>query len=323
MLRRSTVQIVRLSVVAAVVIIVLLLFLTWYIAPETPGQRKDLVLTLAQILGGMVLLSGLYFTWRTLQVNQEGQITERFTRAIDQLGDTDDNGNPRLEIRIGGIYALERIAIDSPERDYSTVMEVLTAYVRGNARRSFGKSKEADEHGTSSEGAEQAIPYFLKEPRADIRAIVDIIRHREKDPVEKNRVLKKYRVRFDLRRTNLERADLEGVYLGAANLKGAYLKGAYLKGADLYRVNLQKADLRGACFEQAWLEEAILVDADLRPLDLQEVDLRGAYLKGADLRGADLRGADLRGAKGLTKEQLEAQAKTLEGATMPDGSTHD
>jgi hypothetical protein len=31
-------------------------------------------------------LRRLYFTWRTLQVNHEGQITERFTRAIDQLG---------------------------------------------------------------------------------------------------------------------------------------------------------------------------------------------------------------------------------------------
>jgi hypothetical protein len=39
-----------------------------------------------QILGGAALLSGLYSTWRTLQVNREGQITERFTRAIDQLG---------------------------------------------------------------------------------------------------------------------------------------------------------------------------------------------------------------------------------------------
>jgi hypothetical protein len=108
--------------------------LHWYIAPSGAEQKQALVVTLAQILGGAALLSGLYFTWRTLQVNREGQITERFTRAIDQLGATDDDGNPRLEIRLGGIYALERIARDSPGRDYSTVMEILTAYVRENAR---------------------------------------------------------------------------------------------------------------------------------------------------------------------------------------------
>ncbi len=37
------------------------------------------------------------------------------------------------EVRLGGIYALERIDKESPERAYhSTVMEVLTAYVREN-----------------------------------------------------------------------------------------------------------------------------------------------------------------------------------------------
>src|SRR5215217_4967771 len=62
-----------------------------------------------------------------LRQAEQGQITERFTRAIDQLG------SEKLEIRLGGIYALERIARDSPERDYSTVIEVLTAYVRQNS----------------------------------------------------------------------------------------------------------------------------------------------------------------------------------------------
>jgi uncharacterized membrane protein len=90
--------------------------------------------TLAQIVLGVVLLTGLYFTWRrvqatertvelkrrTVEVTQEQQITERFTRAIDQLG------NDKLSVKLGGIYALERIAKDSP-KDHWQVMEVLTA----------------------------------------------------------------------------------------------------------------------------------------------------------------------------------------------------
>ena len=117
----------------AVVIILLFLLLNLYVAPTKPSEKKDLVLAVAQILAGTALLSGLYFTWRTLQVNREGQITERFTRAIDQLGATDEGKNKKLELRLGGIYALERIAQDSlamensPGRDYSTVMEVLSA----------------------------------------------------------------------------------------------------------------------------------------------------------------------------------------------------
>jgi hypothetical protein len=89
--RRAT-RVLGLTVVPAVVVGALLAFLNWYIAPEKPGERKDLVLALAQILGGAALLSGLYFTWRTLQVNREGQITERFTRAIDPLMGVDPRG---------------------------------------------------------------------------------------------------------------------------------------------------------------------------------------------------------------------------------------
>ena len=113
-----------------------------FISPGTTTQKKDFAQLMAQIAGGGALLFGLYFTGRrveisqrTLEAQQDQQVTERFTRAIDQLGATDEQGNKKLEIRLGGIYALERIARDSPGRDYATVMEVLSAYVRENAPR--------------------------------------------------------------------------------------------------------------------------------------------------------------------------------------------
>ena len=79
-------------------------------------------------LTGAVGLIGLYFTWqntrqaqkstkRTLELTEQGQITDRFTKAIDQLGKTDDNNDKRIgEIRLGGIYALAQIAVEDPER---------------------------------------------------------------------------------------------------------------------------------------------------------------------------------------------------------------
>ena len=51
--------------------------------------------------------------------------------AVDQLGTIDQSGNPAIEIQLGGIYALERIANES-EKDYWPIMEILTAYVRNN-----------------------------------------------------------------------------------------------------------------------------------------------------------------------------------------------
>lgn len=55
--------------------------------------------------------------------------------------------------------------------------------------------------------------------------------------------------------------------------------------------------------------------------NLGKRDLAGAHLSGADLRAADLSGADLTGAT-VTDEQL-AQARSLQGATMPDGTVHE
>ncbi len=92
-------------------------------------------------------------TQTTLRLTEQGQITERFTRAIEQLG------SDKLEIRLGGIYALERIAGDSlametsPGRDYATIMEVLTAYVRQNAPR-WGASVSPAEGSGGRGGAE-------------------------------------------------------------------------------------------------------------------------------------------------------------------------
>ena len=99
---RRTVRVLCAVALFAIVVALLLVFLDWYIAPTKASDKKDLVLAMAQILAGTALLSGLYFTWRTLQVNREGQITERFTRAIEQLGATHGDNSDNLELRLGG-----------------------------------------------------------------------------------------------------------------------------------------------------------------------------------------------------------------------------
>src|SRR5215203_3163744 len=166
-----------------------------------------------------------------LRQAEQGQITERFTRAIEQLGETNSNGEPKLELRLGGIYALERIAKDSPERDYSTVMEVLTAYVRQN---SSTPSKETNETTDLKDPR--------KELRADIKAVLVVVGRRQED-----RVPEEYQVRPDFRGINLSKTILGGADLrGAFLFGGADLRGADLSGADLRRTDLTGADLRGA-----------------------------------------------------------------------------
>jgi hypothetical protein len=85
------------------------------------------------MLAGSIAVAGAIFTGLSYRLNRAGQITERFTRAIDQLGATDQRGKPKIDVALGGIYALERIARDSKD-DHPQVVEVLTAYVREHTR---------------------------------------------------------------------------------------------------------------------------------------------------------------------------------------------
>ncbi len=146
--------------------------------------------------------------------------------------------------------------------------------------------------------------------------------------------------RVNIGEANLSGADLQGAglgkaYLGGTNLQGANLAGANLAGADLFEANLSGADLsgaklsganlQGANLRGARLNEANLSDADLSGVnlsvgDLIRANLRGAKLEGARLVGADLSQADLSGTQ-LTKTELE-KAKSIDGATLPDGTKH-
>jgi hypothetical protein len=142
--------------------------------------------------------------------------------------------------------------------------------------------------------------------------------------------------RILLRGANLQQADLSGSNLAHIDLRGTYLAGTHLEDADLEGANLEGADLSGAYLGGADLSGANLADVDLsnaerlwergtdrweRGAGLTDADLSGANLSGADLSSAYLGGANLKGAN-VTDEQL-AMCKSLEDATMPDGSKHD
>ncbi|MEV7343910.1 hypothetical protein [Streptomyces sp. NPDC093544] len=86
--------------------------------------------TLLQVVGGLVVLFGAFATWRQLRVSQdglratqEGYVTDRFTRAVDQLG------SDKLDVRIGGLHALWRIAEQSA-RDREAIISIQAAYLR-------------------------------------------------------------------------------------------------------------------------------------------------------------------------------------------------
>jgi hypothetical protein len=159
---------------------------------------------------GLFAAGALWFTGRSFTLSREGQVTDRYTKAIKQLG------SDQLAVRIGGIYALERVARDSA-RDHSTVMEVLSAFIRE-------PPYSRQERGTDDAGRGWLWP--------DVQAAVTVIGRR----ISKN----------DRGRIDLSGAGLSGAALSGANLSGVDLVGAKLAGADLTRANLDGAILSGA-----------------------------------------------------------------------------
>ncbi len=203
-----------------------------------------------------------------LRLTRQGQMIERFTQAIEQLG------SEKLEIKLGGIYSLERTAHE--EKNYHwPVMEVLTSYVRRHAARK--PDEELRENAT---------------PEPDIQAILDVIGRRS----EYHRIDKE----VEYGTIELNNTDLQG-----ANLQEAHLVGAALQEAALQRAALQEAILQEAALREAALRGANLYGANLQGADLQGADLVGAVLQGAILQGANLYGANLQGASGITEDQIE------------------
>src|SRR5215831_11265603 len=66
-------------------------------------------------------------TLRALELSEQGQVTDRYTKAVGQLG---DQSSP---VRVGGVYALERIGHDST-KDRTTIVYVLGSFIRERSR---------------------------------------------------------------------------------------------------------------------------------------------------------------------------------------------
>ncbi|RCJ36987.1 hypothetical protein A6770_15295 [Nostoc minutum NIES-26] len=203
---------------------------------------------------------------KNAEIAEDKQITERFAKAIEQLG------SDKIEVRLGAIYTLERIAKDSP-KDHWTIMEILTAFVRENAPLKAENTKPLIHNWLNDKTAEaQQNPKIC----TDIQAALTVIGRREFENDPENQ-------RLDLRNI-----DIKGANLFQANLQKAIFTGSNLQMADLNEAKLQESDLHGAYLVDASLRVAQLQGAKLNRANLQRADLGGAYLQKAFLCGANL-----------------------------------
>ncbi|HTI15214.1 MAG TPA: pentapeptide repeat-containing protein [Dictyobacter sp.] len=119
-----------------------------------------------------------------------------------------------------------------------------------------------------------------------------------------------------LYQTKLISNDSHVISMREENISGIHLSNDDLRDTYLVGANFSNADLHGTI-----LSDTILLFANLRGANLSHTDLHASDMRNADLTGTDLSGANLRDVIGLQNDQL-AHAKSLKGATMPDGTVH-
>ncbi|WP_207399684.1 pentapeptide repeat-containing protein [Actinomadura fibrosa] len=268
-------------------------------------DRHNARLLVVSAGGAVVVAISLLYTARNYRLSHRGQVTDRFTKALERLSSTD------IDARLGGIHALEHVAADSrPHHD--DVVEVLEAFVRRRA-----PTARRDDGGPTL-GRPRPLP---DQPEADVQATLTALATRPHRPERRTLDLSRLHLaNARLRDADLRHADLQGADLRDADLLRANMRDAILWRTNLRRANLSRASLRDAILWQAdlrraSLQNASLQDTNLRGADLQNADLRNASLRGADLRGVDLQNANLRYAS--------LQNTDLRDAILRDASLRD
>jgi hypothetical protein len=235
------------------------------VAKERAASRRGVTTATLALFAGVLSAIGALYTARTYSLSRSGHVTDRFTRATDQLG------SPQIDVRMGGIYALERIAAVS-DAEHPQVMELLSAFVREHApqsrqpwqhdvparARSRTPEHEADalraltralelladrRAELDSEGsgagtpapppvAEESAPKH--ETRPDVWAALRVIgraeRHKDRAGAE----------------LNFKNVDLREIDLSGTNFQGANFARSNLTAADLRNADLRQADLGAA-----------------------------------------------------------------------------
>ena len=249
--RRRFTALAAVSLLAVASLIALVVISTVFRDWVTGGESGSTTIRNIGLVAGGVIALWLAF-WRSRVAELQAATAQRaLSNQLYQQG-AEMLNSAELSVRLDGIYTLERLAQDEPERYHIQIMSRLCAFVR---------------HPTKDDGG-AAKPNEKDQLREDVQAVMTAIGTRGEAGI----ALEK-KAGFFL---NLHAAALSGVFLLEANLSEALLFGADLSRAVLMGANLSEAKLSGAK----------LMSADLSIVDFSEAVLMRANISGALLSDA-------------------------------------
>lgn len=246
----------------------------------TPFDRESgstTIRNLGLVIGGVI--AAFLAVWRS-KVAEQSLLNERYQQGAEMLG------SEVLAVRLGGIYALERLAEEHPEQYHIQNMRLLCAFVRHPSGGQGVQGEQPTGETNLVDMDPERDPAELV--REDVQAILRAIGDRSES---RRRLEKAARFRLYLQNVNLSGSDLDDADLSQAHLAGAKLRRAVAYNVNLAWANLFKADLSFAQMIRADLRSAAMANSMMVRIDLQEADLSSTNLSYADLTNADLRGA--------------------------------
>ena len=242
------------------------------------------------VLGAGVGVLGLYLTRsRTeslrkqtealemqTEIEKSKNVTDAFAKSVELLG------NKRAAARQGGIYALDKIAKDDPEKYHMTVIRIMTSYIREESKESYDKYRSNMQSNSASSSDKKDNQEFIMP--ADVEAAIEVIRQRnssQKQEKQSKKKLQRYTLFLDISNAHLSNTDFSR--------------------AELSKTNFSNSNLSGCIFDHANLSHSSFVFSDLKDSSFEKCDLSGA---------------DLSEAKNLTQEQI-SKAKIGEDTMLP------
>jgi uncharacterized protein YjbI with pentapeptide repeats len=295
----TAIGVIATLVIALAVVIVLLL-----------AGGGEAVSDNAALIGALFALGGV-FTTQLVNITLEAQrAQDRALQAfLDQMSQSDTHSDAYSQLRTAAASGHKRAVLRAKLQTLLLQLDeerkgVLLSFLHG---AKLSRKKEIIPYEHTKEGSKVKREDHWNYP---ILRLDDIDFSRTKRTPD----------------TKLTFDDLRGIILREAKLSKVNLSGANLSGADLSNADLSYALLRKANPQDSEMIPGeshneyykAVPEADKLPPVLLETDLSGAILSGANLSGANLSGA-----VGITSEELEQQAKSLEGATMPDGQKYE
>ena len=295
--------------------------------------RFDEIRSALLVLGG--LLGAPFVIWRTwiaerqVRISQESHYTELFTKAVEQLGadkvvkvtrpeEAPDIGKGlvtwveektvrNIEVRIGAIYALERVLKESKDLKVSfdeQIVDTLSAYVRENCKypiKTLGPLEnrplpnEFDGFYEYQDSLREKLFEFRRGEMpanvSDVQAAISALKRYSIGIAFRNSINDSNFI--NLRNVNFQGADLSGIILSNADLTSAHLEGSDLSGAVFHGVDFTLAKMEGVNLSGATLINSQLCSSDLSCADLNFVKIVNSDLYNSELNYTSLSGSTI------------------------------